>query len=659
MIALARWLRLHGFRLRLLAALLLVLLLTIGLVIRIGLDIVDRGTENRVRNEARQLAPLLGAVVSIPLAQRDYATLGQLLRDIVADRDIDYLVLRDARGRIVAAANWDEASPLPEPRPSFDLARDARYDIVAPVALGGQQIGMLHFALSLADARLRREELIGKVLAAGAFGLALSVILSVFLAFGMTQRLARLVEASGQLAEGKLATRIGDSRRDEVGQALDAMARKLQDSIQELRDGEERLGRVIQGTSDGFWDWDLNANRIFLSPRFQEMLGYDEDAEFHDRFAFKTWLHEDDREQAVAALQRAVREGAPFDATYRMRCRDAGYRWFRGRGQATRDTSGRIVRFSGTLSDIHTQRLAEREVRDLLAEQQAVLDNALVGIWLVRNRQIVSCNRRCEELFGYQPDELVGRSVRVIYPSDAAFEERGARIYAVLSRGENCLEDMALVRKDGSRFWCATSGRALDPAAPQAGSIWVFSDITEQRRIMAALQEEKDLSDALLAGLPGGFSLYDAEMRMLRWNRRFEFVSGYPPQVLTNALVSDFFAEPDQVRQASRIALERNVVTQGEATLKTADGRLVPHLLYAAPILRGERKLLVGLAIDISDRKQAEAAIRALNETLGTARGRAHCGAGRGQQGTGIFQLLRLSRPHRSAACHRRLLAHG
>jgi PAS domain S-box-containing protein len=619
MTPLARWLQLHSFRLRLLTALLLVMLLTIGLVIRIGLDIIDRGTESRVGKQAQQLAPLLEAALAIPLAQRDYATLGQILRDVVADRDIDYVVLRDARGKTVAAANWDDARPLPEPRPSFDLARDARFDISAPVALGGQPLGTVQFALSLADARQRREELVGKVLAAGAFGLALAVFLSVFLAFGMTRRLARLVEASGQLAEGKLGTRVGDSRRDEVGQvgqALDAMARNLQESMQELRDSEGRLDRVIRATSDGFWDWDLRSDKVFFSARFREMLGYADEQEFRDQFLFRSALWDDDRERALAAVNRAITKGAFFDETYRLRCRDGAYRWYRGRGQAETDHAGHVIRFSGTFSDIHAQKEAEQALHHLLAEQQALLDNALVGIWLVRDRVIVSCNRRCEELFGYAPEEMTGRSVRIIYPSDEAFEARGRRVYETLARGESCLEDMELVRKDGSRFWCATSGHALDPRNPQAGNIWVFSDITEPRRILAALQEEKDLSDALLAGLPGGFSLFDAEMRMLRWNRHFEITSGYSPDVLANTLVCDFFAEPDRVRQASRVALERNIVTHGEATLKTADGRLIPHILYAAPIQRGERKLLVGLALDISERKRAEAEIRRLNESL-------------------------------------------
>ncbi|HNT62576.1 MAG TPA: PAS domain S-box protein [Candidatus Desulfobacillus denitrificans] len=616
---LARWLQLHSFRLRLLAATLLILLLTVGLVMRFGFDLIDRGVENRIGRQANQLGPLLGAALATPLAQRDYASLEQMLRDFVADREIDYAVLRDARGKTVAAANWDASRPLPESRASFDLARDARFDVAAPVTLGGNTLGELRFGLSLLDARKRRDELVGKVLLAGAIGMTLAVFLSVFLAFGMTRRLVRLVAVSGRLAEGKLDTRIQDRRQDEIGhvaQAIDAMARKLETSMWELRESEGRLGRVIRATTDGFWDWDLRSDQVFFSDRFREMLGYADEGEFRARFLFRNALHEEERQRALLAVNRSITGGALFDEVYRLQCRDGGYRWFRGRGQAESDEAGHLIRFAGTLSDIQAQKLAEQEIQNLVAEQTALLDNALVGIWLVRERVIVSCNRRCEELLGYAPGELKGRSVRLIYPSDEVFEAYGRRAYETLARGESCIVDTELVRKDGSRFWCAASGHALDPRQPQSGSIWVFSDITEQHRLLATLQEEKDLTDALLASLPGLVALFDAGMRVLRWNRHFEIASGYPPDTLANTLACDFFTEAELVRNAIRVSLERNIVTHGEATLITADGRLIPHILYAAPILRGERKLLVGLALDISERKQAEAEIRRLNESL-------------------------------------------
>jgi PAS domain-containing protein len=70
----------------------------------------------------------------------------------------------------------------------------------------------------------------------------------------------------------------------------------------------------------------------------------------------------------------------------------------------------------------------------LLAEMQTLLSNALVGIVHLRQRRVVSCNRRLEEIFGYTPGELIGESSERFYPSHEIFEKVGARAYAVAAR---------------------------------------------------------------------------------------------------------------------------------------------------------------------------------------------------------------------------------
>ena len=405
---LSRWLRAHSYRLRLLVALLLTLLLVLGLVMRIGLDLVDRSVEERIGRQVRQLGPLFSAALAIPLAQRDYTTLGEVLRDIVADPEIEYAALRDGAGRIVAAQHWPAGDPLPPAMSAFNLSRDARYDLVTPIRLGSREVGRLHYGLSLVEAQARRQTLVDQVLAAGAVGLALAVFLSVFFAFGMTRRLARLVAASRRLAEGRLDTRTGDGSSDEIGEvgrALDAMAHGLQEKMRELADSRAQLARVIAGSSDGFWDWDLETNTTHFSARFRELLGYDDEAEFRNAFFFKGALHEEDREHAVAAQVRAIKEGAPFDATYRLRCRDGGYRWFRGRGLATRNAAGRIVRFSGTLTDVHAQKLAEAEIR--------ALNETLEQRVAERTAELTAINRELES-FSYSVSHDLTAPLRAI-----------------------------------------------------------------------------------------------------------------------------------------------------------------------------------------------------------------------------------------------------
>lgn len=283
-----------------------------------------------------------------------------------------------------------------------------------------------------------------------------------------------------------------------------------QQAEERLRESEERLYFAVRGSSDGIWDWDVARGRYHLSPRFKELLGYADDELPNERESFLNALHPFDRPRVEQAVRHHFETRVPYDIEYRLRCKDGGYRWFRTRGQAQWDKDGRVVRFSGASSDVTAQKLAEENMRALLAEKQAILDNALIGIWMARNRVIVSCNRRCEELFGYGPGEMIGQSVRIIYPSDETFEERGRRVYAILARGESCTEDMEVVRKDGSRFWCSTSGRAIDASSPLDGSIWIFADITDRkhiddtgrnylRRIRAGTQHMQQLIDDLLS----------------------------------------------------------------------------------------------------------------------------------------------------------------
>src|SRR5476649_232416 len=140
------------------------------------------------------------------------------------------------------------------------------------------------------------------------------------------------------------------------------------------------------------------------------------------------------------------------------------------------DPQRKITRAS--LLDITERRRKELQLRQLLAENQSMLRNAMVGICHLKDRRFVSCNRRLEELFGFGPGEMTGLSTRIYYASDADYEAFGQRIYPLLSAGLDYNNEQELRRKDGSVFWCEVAGCAIDAARPQDGSIWIYSDVT-------------------------------------------------------------------------------------------------------------------------------------------------------------------------------------
>ena len=135
-----------------------------------------------------------------------------------------------------------------------------------------------------------------------------------------------------------------------------------------LRRSEERLDLAIRGTSDGLWDAELDTGKEYWSPRFKELLGYDEDEieATHDRFL--SFLHPEDKTEVLEAIRLHLEENQPYDREFRMQTKCGEYRWFQSRGEALRDEAGRPYRMAGSIRDITERKRAEEERRELEAQ---------------------------------------------------------------------------------------------------------------------------------------------------------------------------------------------------------------------------------------------------------------------------------------------------
>jgi len=133
---------------------------------------------------------------------------------------------------------------------------------------------------------------------------------------------------------------------------------------------------------------------------------------------------------------------------------------------------------------------AQAAYRELSAEEKLVFDTLPVGVAFFSERVILRCNRRLEQMLGYEPGELIGRSSRVLYPSEALWNEAGER-YKLLSGGQVLEGEFKLQRKDGSELWCHSVGRSMNPVAPQASTIVTYSDTSERHAAERALRKSE------------------------------------------------------------------------------------------------------------------------------------------------------------------------
>ncbi|TRZ94620.1 MAG: PAS domain S-box protein, partial [Rhodocyclaceae bacterium] len=260
--------------------------------------------------------------------------------------------------------------------------------------------------------------------------------------------------------------------------------------------------------------------------------------------------------------------------------------------------------FTGFMRDITERKQREEHVRRLLTENETILNNALVGIVYLKHRRVVSCNRRLEEIFQYEPDELVGASSEQLYDSRETFEYIGLHAYEAVALGKNYQTEVRLRRKDGTVFWGALSGRAIDPARPHEGSIWIYADVTERK-----LTEDKlrKLSLAVEQS-PESIVITDLDANIEYVNEAFVQTTGYSREEVIgqNPRVLHSGKTPAASYVAMWETLSRGQPWKGEFHNKRKDGGEYIEFAIVTPMRQADGTISHYVAVkeDITERKR-------------------------------------------------------
>ncbi|MBL8399055.1 MAG: response regulator [Candidatus Accumulibacter sp.] len=240
---------------------------------------------------------------------------------------------------------------------------------------------------------------------------------------------------------------------------------ELAEANRALQQSEERLRLVIEATSDGVWDWDIQNQALFLSDRWYTMLGYAPGEFVADHESWLDRVHPDDLPEVNATLQRHFDRLLPeYSVDYRMRGQSGDWHWVQARGKVIgRSADGLPLRMVGTHADIAERKRAEARIQASLREKEVLLREIYHRV--KNNLQVIG------SLLNMQGHEIEDPAIRSL------FEESADRIRAMVLVHEQLYrsEDLSSIAFDAF----------LDKLLKQLSQQFFATGIVIERRLSA------------------------------------------------------------------------------------------------------------------------------------------------------------------------------
>jgi diguanylate cyclase (GGDEF)-like protein/PAS domain S-box-containing protein len=480
------------------------------------------------------------------------------------------------------------------------------------ILVRGERIGRIMVEMDDARSQLELSKKQVSYVFVLAAQLTVSLLLIVlFLNSRLIKPLRKLMRFSDRLSHGDFETRLDLRGSDELGRLaaqLEQMRVAIKRLFEDIGQREERFRTIVTQVPGAVFRFRPDGPIDFVSDAIEDISGYSA-AQFM-RSTTHSWsnlIAPEDRKKQRRVLSQAIRDGQPYEVEYRILDAAGTERWVAENGQPqTLDGDGNVPWVDGIISDISQRKHNEVRIEALLAEQSAILDNVMFGVMFVRNRSIVSVNRRCEELFGYEPGAMTGSSTSILFPNSFDFESAGARQYPSLSKGDYFNEERNYRRRDGSQFWCMVSGYALDHNRANEGSIWVYADITARKEA----EEKLRLSATVIEHIADGVVVLDAAGTIVAVNPAFTQITGYSEAEALGkdrTLTRSGRHDEDFYGAMWREQLQ-NGFWRGEIWNQRKNGELYLEWLTVSAVRdsRGETTHYVGVFSDITKAKESQ-----------------------------------------------------
>ncbi|HEY9602708.1 MAG TPA: PAS domain S-box protein, partial [Allocoleopsis sp.] len=347
----------------------------------------------------------------------------------------------------------------------------------------------------------------------------------------------------------------------------------------------------------------------FMSPNVSTILGYEAQEFINSSQFWASRVHSDDLEKLLAHFSQIFEQGSCY-YEYRFLHADGTYHWLSSQLRVIQDEAGNPSEFVGYLIDISDQKQTEEKLRETQQHLQAILDYSPAVIYAIdRNNNYLFINRRYETLVSTTPENLIGKSIYEVWPTEIC-DAFAVNSQQILQSGEPMEFEEVAPHADGLHTYITIKFPLYDVngVAYAVGGISV--DITDKKQAEEAHRRSEARFRGVMQTSPDIITLSSSEGGIFYQSPAIERILGYAPEEFVGELPMQVL-HPDDL-ETQQAALARVLANPGvpislEYRLRHKNGNWVwlegisTNLLHEPDI-----QALVIFSRDIRDRKRAE-----------------------------------------------------
>jgi two-component system sensor histidine kinase/response regulator len=372
---------------------------------------------------------------------------------------------------------------------------------------------------------------------------------------------------------------------------VDVTERKRQE--EELARQRTRLAQIIEGTSVGTWEWNVETGETVFNERWAQIIGYT--LEELGPTSIDTWsrfAHPEDLSRSSALLERHFNGELPaYECEARMRHKDGHWVWVLDRGKLfSRSADGRPRWMAGTHMDISERKAAEaalRASREFLDQTGRI---AGVGGWEIDLlADEVRWSTETYRIHGVPASHRPTLDDGVSYYAPPARPVIREAVLQAMEHGKGFDLELPFVTADGRSLWVRVVGELQHEEGRPARLVGAIQDITQRRALQDELRSRHEVMTSILENLPCGLSVFDGELRLVVANSQYRQLLDFPDTL---------FAEPSP-RFQSFIRHNAQRGEYGPGDTDTLVAQIVARAKGPAAVHQFERIRPNGTALEI------------------------------------------------------------